>query len=133
MKRTALACMTLALAACGQNNRTAQEQQAQPTTPATGAMAPAAPSASAGVYEVTTTDNQRLTKRLNADGSYLISRDGTQTESGRWRESGQQLCLTPQGGSETCYTGSQPDASGAFVMQGSGGALNGASVRRTAG
>lgn len=122
------------LAACGQSN----EAEA-PITSETGGMDMMADAvsgevaANAGTYDITTRDGQTLTQRLNTDNTYTTTQDGTQTETGTWRAVGQQLCFTPQGGSETCYTGSQPGADdGTFTMSGTGGMLDGATVRKTA-
>ncbi len=135
MKPLILAATCLALAACGSNEAEAPAEadvQTQPTPMASTAPT-ATSSTAAGTYEMKLTDGTTVRQQLNTDGSYAYSDlDGNQTEGGRWREQGRQLCLDPQGADpETCYTGGQPDADGSFAMTDAQGNQIG-TVRKTA-
>ena len=87
--------------------------------------------ANAGTYEITTSNGQVHTQRLAPDGTFTLTSAGSQPQTGTWRTAGNQLCLTLQGATESCYTGSQPGPDGTFTMNGAG-MLNGATVRKTA-
>lgn len=132
--RTMIVAGALLLMACNQSNDAATPT-ATPTTTAGMATTDAAGAvaANAGTYEMTGTDGMVHTAQLSTNNTYTLTHGGTQAESGTWRAAGTQLCFTPQGGSEACYTGSTPGADGTFTMTGPAGSmLNGATVRKTA-
>lgn len=124
------------LAACGGGDQNgASTTTAQTTAGPAVAQAPGAAvaAANAGSYEMTTPDGTVHTAQLAVNNTYTLAHGGTQMETGTWRAVGTQLCFTPQGGMEACYTGSAPGADGTFTMSGPAGSmLHGAIVRKTA-
>ena len=121
-----------ALAACGSNeaDETAGDDAAASAGETTGDVAA---TDMAGTYEITMSDGRVAIQTLNADGTYSDTIDGQVTESGTWRQSGDQLCYTAQGAaSESCYSGGPANADGSFEVTGPDGTVS-STVRRIEG
>lgn len=138
MKKMIVIGCCAALAACGsKKEETPVATTTEATTPSQAGVAPQQPgmtnSAAVGTYEVKRADGSVIRQQLNADGSYAyLDVSGRETQKGMWRENGAQLCFDPQGAEpETCYTGGQPGADGAFTMTDGTGA-NFGTVRKVA-
>lgn len=106
------------LAACGGND-VDEAETIEPVTveePAFTLTEEAA--AMVGNYEMTDLDGEVFTMSLNDNGTYS-QQSGTEAfAQGDWRTQGNQLCLTPSGRAETCYTGGEIGADGSFRMEG---------------
>ncbi len=108
---------SLTLAACGGND-TAEPTEAVIEEPAV--MAPAA--SDAGTYTSLTEGGDSLTVALNADGTYAITQDGAQVESGSWEDTPEGACLTAVGAAEpACWTFAPGAEAGTVDMTDSAG------------
>ena len=130
MKKLIILAATVSLAACGGNADEAETPMADETVADTAVTDTATASQMAGTYESTADDGTVTIQQVNADGTYVDTVNGTETERGTWRQQGDQLCYDPQGDAgETCYTGGDPAADGSFTVTGDDGATM--TVRKT--
>ncbi|MGI8943311.1 MAG: hypothetical protein ACR2FJ_03585 [Qipengyuania sp.] len=116
MKKLIVIAATVALAACGGDSDEVDQADASRG----GAVVTDTASADqmAGTYEITMPDGSVTMQQVNADGSYVDTVDGQQTETGTWRQQGEQLCYDPEGPeTEQCHTGSEPGADGRFTVE----------------
>ena len=114
MKRLIPIVAAAMLAACSQQ----AEETPAPTETADAVATPvdtvaisqlAGPEA-AGMYEVTWADGTMTTTTINADGTYVDMMDGQETARGTWAVKEGKNCLTPEGGTELCWSdGSRED------------------------
>lgn len=121
MKKIVILAAVVALGACSQSST---EPAPADSTVAEAPMPVVTPSpnvATAGTYEVTSTDGTVTMETLSADGTYVDMTDGEQTDSGTWRVDGDKSCFTPASQEETCYTAAMPDADGNFAVMGPDG------------
>ena len=121
MRKLFIASACVALAACGSNDAEVAEADLDVgdgiAEPAAQSTVPTADLA--GSYEMTADDGTVTMQQLNADGSYVDTVDGEETDRGTYRAQGEQLCYTSQtrDGGETCYVGSRPDTNGEFELR----------------
>lgn len=115
MKKVLIIAACGALAACG-SNEADEPVDAAPIDTAAGETDTATASQMAGTYEMTMDDGTVVRQQVNADGTYVdTDLQGTELESGTWRQQGDQLCYNDAGpGAEECWTGGTPGADGAF-------------------
>ncbi len=116
MKKLIVLVATVALAACGGDSDEVDQADASRG----GAVVTDTASADqmAGTYEITMPDGSVTMQQVNADGSYVDTVDGQQTETGTWRQQGEQLCYDPEGPeTEQCHIGSEPGADGRFTVE----------------
>ena len=76
---------------------------------------------SAGTFEVTQADGTTFTYTSNPDGTYVAtSADGTETETGTWRQDGpNRWCDTATGEEEECYI-EEVDENGVYTSTSEG-------------
>lgn len=126
MKILMITAACVALAAC--------DRAETPPAPAetTPAATPTADTASmAGTYEVTMEDGTVAMSTLFADGSYVDTTDGVESERGTWRADGERTCFDPAGDPpEECHATSTPAADGSFKVLDAEGQETGVTVRK---
>ncbi len=130
MKNYLIAAAFVALTACGSNEAQVAEDMAQADgiAAATQTASDRAATEMAGTYEVTAEDGAVILQKIDADGTYIETVDGAETERGTWHQKGDQMCFDPEGGTiEQCYTGGKPGSDDSFSVEMDGGT---ASVRR---
>lgn len=126
MKKLTIAAACVVLAAC---NKAEAPPAPTETTPA--AMETASAADMAGTYEVTMEDGAVVMSTLNADGTYVDTTDGAETESGTWRADGDKTCFDPEGDApEECSATSAPAADGSFKVLDEMGKETGVTVRK---
>lgn len=128
MKKLIIIAACTALAACGSKEEPAAEAtEAAPAATTDTATA----SQMAGTYEVKLADGTVTRQTINADGTYAdTDLNGTQLETGTWRQTGDQLCYDPEGEEpEACYTGGAPAPDGSFEVRDASGTVA-STVRR---
>ena len=122
MKKLIILAATASLAACGGGAEETDMSNVDDTMGDTAVTDTAAPGQMAGTYESTADDGTVTMQQVNADGTYVDTVDGEETERGTWRQQGDQLCYDPDGDAgETCYTGSEPGSDGSFTVTGKNG------------
>ena len=122
MKKLFILAATASLAACGGGAEETDMSNVDDTMGDTAVTDTAAPGQMAGTYESTADDGTVTMQQVNADGTYVDTVDGEETERGTWRQQGDQLCYDPDGEmGETCYTGSEPGSDGSFTVTGENG------------
>ena len=133
MKKTFAIAACIALAACGSNEAETDDVAVADTSVAAPGTTDGTVTSSqlAGTYEMTAADGTVTMQRLNSDGTYVDTVDGTETDRGTYRQQGDQLCYTSEtdGTGEECFTGGTPGADGSFEMTGMDGTTS--TVRRT--
>lgn len=121
MRGIVLVAALAALAACN-------ERAADPAAGATDAAAAATPTAAAevmaadgkspvGNYRITTAEGEEFMEELKADGTYVQTKDGEVTETGRWEQkTPSNYCYTSdeEGSTQECNT-EQVDANGVWT------------------
>ncbi|MBX7493200.1 hypothetical protein K3163_08260 [Qipengyuania sp. 1NDW9] len=130
MKNLMILAACGALAACGSNEAEAPE----PIETDVAVTDTATAEQVAGTYEVTMEDGTVVRQQVNADGTYVdTDLEGNVTESGSWRQAGDQLCYDPDGADgETCWTGGAPGPDGTFEATTADGSVT-TTVRRIEG
>lgn len=121
MRGTVLIAALAALAAC--NERAADRAAEAPdaaaaATPTAAAEIMAADGKSpVGRYRVTTAEGEEFMEELKADGTYVQTKDGAVTETGRWEQkSPSTYCYTTdeEGATQQCNT-EQVDENGVWT------------------
>lgn len=108
------------LGACG----SAEKSQPEPVPSADSPMKTAADDA-AGRYEVRSADGTITHQQINANGTYVeTDANGTETEKGKWRQNGTDMCFDPAGADpESCYPGGAPSGDESFTLQSADGSV----------
>ena len=129
MRRLIIALPLLALAACNKAETPAPAETTAAATPTVAASMDSA--AMVGSYEIKNADGTVVSETINADGTFVDTRDGTEVQRGKWRADGARTCFDPDGADpEMCFTTSQPSADGSFKVIGPDGKETGAIVRK---
>ena len=110
------AALATSLAACGGNDdEMPTEVTAESDTVIAAPTADPALAEAAGTYEVTGDDGTVTMQTVNADGTYVDTVDGTETERGTVRLDGEAMCYDPTGpDAETCWTSGEVSDDGSF-------------------
>lgn len=99
MKKLFALASIAALAACGGNTDEPSED-----TSIDEAVADVIPATKAGTYTSTTPDGAEVVVALNLDGTYTVTENGEQVESGTWEDNIRGTCLMAEGGDgENCF------------------------------
>ena len=125
MKKFAILAGLALLSACGSKQEVATDAAASNSAAASAVATAAAVYAPApGSYDGTAADGTKSVTTMLADGSY-VQRDtgGKVTAKGKWANSDGKTCMTPEKGTEQCYTNSMPAADGSFTSTDSKGAV----------
>lgn len=132
MRTLMIALPLLALAACNKAEAPAPvETTAAAATPTVAASMDS--TSMAGTYEIKNPDGTVVNETINADGTYVDSKDGKEMQRGKWRADGARTCFDPDGADpEACFTTSQPAADGSFKVIGPDGKETGMVVRKVA-
>jgi len=94
----------LAITACGSSDSETDAPAVEAST------APTAVTPLVGTYGAAGADGQPWTTQLAADGTYRNTVGGEVTESGRWNQTGDQLCFTPESSPTATATGAATPA-----------------------
>ena len=80
----------------------------------------------AGRYDITLADGTVIVQTIAADGTYReTNAEGAETQTGRWRQQGSQMCFDPAGDApEACYSGAAPGTDGAYELRDATGAVS---------
>lgn len=117
MKKILACAAMLALAACGQAEKPAEDTAAA-TSEATSTIPTVANGSPPGTYEATAADGTVTTTVINADGTYTdTDSSGKVTAQGAWAVKDGKTCFTPttEGVEAMCFTETAPAADGSFT------------------
>lgn len=68
-----------------------------------GALADTMDNSFGNAFEIRAPDGSQSTWRYSVDGTYTMSAGG-RVVSGVWRRANRQVCVTPTGGTESCFS-----------------------------
>ncbi len=99
MKKLIAVAALASLAACGGDADAPAEADGMDES-----AAAVIPATNAGTYTSTTEDGAEVSLMLSDDGTYTVSQDGEQMETGTWEDNIRGTCLTAEGGDgEDCW------------------------------